>query len=118
MFVTVDNPSNATDWAMAEMRQGNCLHPSTYSMSRLPIPLSSVTSFPRGECRTCLKSYQIMRFESVVLVVLFGPRQKFQIRTESSCGDLALTIQAVRIPSILSRHRKLALLTGELRTVP
>ncbi|XWS67629.1 hypothetical protein CRYUN_Cryun04dG0022100 [Craigia yunnanensis] len=35
----------------------------------------------------------------------------------SSCSDLALKIQAVRIPSILSQHRKFALLTGELRTV-
>ncbi|KAK8714442.1 hypothetical protein V6N13_149633 [Hibiscus sabdariffa] len=107
MFVTVDNPSNATDWAMAEMRQGNCLHPSTYSMSRLPIPLSSVTSFPRGECRTCLKSYQIMRFESVVLVVLFGPRQKFQIRMCSvSHGDPLQILQAIPNAQLQNRRSR------------
>lgn len=36
---------------------------------------------------------------------------------EPSCSDLALRIKAVRIPSILSQHRKFALLTGELRAV-
>ncbi|KAK8617768.1 hypothetical protein V6N13_080674 [Hibiscus sabdariffa] len=38
-------------------------------------------------------------------------------QTEPSCGDFASRIQAVRVPSILSQHRKFALLTGELRTV-
>ncbi|MBA0771763.1 hypothetical protein Gotri_007240 [Gossypium trilobum] len=36
---------------------------------------------------------------------------------EQSCNDLASRIQAVRIPSILSQHRKFALLTGEIRAV-
>ncbi|XVE48741.1 hypothetical protein DITRI_Ditri01bG0026400 [Diplodiscus trichospermus] len=36
---------------------------------------------------------------------------------ESSCSDLASRIQAVRVPSILSQHRKFALDTGELRRV-
>ncbi|KAE8654362.1 SEC1 family transport protein SLY1-like [Hibiscus syriacus] len=38
-------------------------------------------------------------------------------QTESSCSDLTSKIQALRIPSILSQHRKFALLTGELRIV-
>ncbi|KAK6916798.1 Histidine phosphatase superfamily, clade-1 [Dillenia turbinata] len=33
----------------------------------------------------------------------------------SSCDDLATRIQAVQVPTILSQHRKCALLTGELR---
>ncbi|GKV23892.1 hypothetical protein SLEP1_g33571 [Rubroshorea leprosula] len=36
---------------------------------------------------------------------------------ESNSKDLASRIQAVRIPSILSQHRKYGLLTGELRSV-
>ncbi|TYI49534.1 hypothetical protein E1A91_D12G041900v1 [Gossypium mustelinum] len=36
---------------------------------------------------------------------------------EPSCNDLASRIQAVRISSILSQHRKFALLTGEIRAV-
>ncbi|KDP42023.1 hypothetical protein JCGZ_03086 [Jatropha curcas] len=36
---------------------------------------------------------------------------------ESSSGDLEARIQMVRVPSILSQHRKFALLTGELRLV-
>ncbi|OAY52196.1 metal-independent phosphoserine phosphatase isoform X1 [Manihot esculenta] len=35
----------------------------------------------------------------------------------STCNDLSSRIQAVKIPSILSQHRKFALLTGELRLV-
>ncbi|KAG7975691.1 hypothetical protein I3843_06G112000 [Carya illinoinensis] len=35
----------------------------------------------------------------------------------SSGNDLASRIEAVRVPSILSQHRKFALLTGELRAV-
>lgn len=34
-----------------------------------------------------------------------------------NCTDLASRIQAVKVPSVLSRHRKYALLTGELRAV-
>ncbi|KAL6965172.1 hypothetical protein U1Q18_036225 [Sarracenia purpurea var. burkii] len=34
-----------------------------------------------------------------------------------SGDDLASRIQAVKVPSVLSRHRKYALLTGELRAV-
>ncbi|KAK9287438.1 hypothetical protein L1049_015859 [Liquidambar formosana] len=37
--------------------------------------------------------------------------------TGSSCNDLASRMQAVKVPSILSQHRKFALLTGELRAV-
>ncbi|GLT85990.1 hypothetical protein SLE2022_041530 [Rubroshorea leprosula] len=36
---------------------------------------------------------------------------------ESNSRDLASRIQAVRIPSVLSQHRKYGLLTGELRAV-
>ncbi|OMO79981.1 Histidine phosphatase superfamily, clade-1 [Corchorus capsularis] len=62
---------------------------------------------------------------SVILVVSHGdPLQILQTilnaaseQTESSCSDLALKIKAVRTPSILSQHRKFALLTGELRAV-
>ncbi|KAE8654361.1 hypothetical protein F3Y22_tig00117048pilonHSYRG00082 [Hibiscus syriacus] len=61
----------------------------------------------------------------VILVVSHGdPLQILQTilkaaskQMGSSCGNLASRIQAVRIPSILSQHRKFALLTGELRTV-
>ncbi|XP_002525806.2 uncharacterized protein LOC8282954 [Ricinus communis] len=35
----------------------------------------------------------------------------------STCNNLASIIQAVKVPSILSQHRKFALLTGELRLV-
>lgn len=38
-------------------------------------------------------------------------------QTISSSNDLASRIQAVRVPSILSQHRKRALLTAELRAV-
>ncbi|KAK4562045.1 hypothetical protein RGQ29_004773 [Quercus rubra] len=38
-------------------------------------------------------------------------------QTVSSSNDLASRIQAVRVPSILSQHRKYALLTAELRAV-
>ncbi|XP_075672895.1 uncharacterized protein LOC142642429 isoform X2 [Castanea sativa] len=38
-------------------------------------------------------------------------------QTVSSSNDLASRIQAVRVPSILSQHRKHALLTAELRAV-
>ncbi|KAG6763235.1 hypothetical protein POTOM_033775 [Populus tomentosa] len=37
--------------------------------------------------------------------------------TESSSNDLASIIQAVKVPSVLSQHRKFALVTGELRPV-
>ncbi|CAK7329094.1 unnamed protein product [Dovyalis caffra] len=37
--------------------------------------------------------------------------------TESSSSDFASRIQAAKVPSILSQHRKFALLTGELRSV-
>lgn len=36
---------------------------------------------------------------------------------EPSCSNLGSRIEAVRVPSILSQHRKFALLTGELRAV-
>lgn len=36
---------------------------------------------------------------------------------EPLSNDLASRIEAVRVPSILSQHRKFALLTGELRAV-
>ncbi|KAJ9189434.1 hypothetical protein P3X46_000729 [Hevea brasiliensis] len=35
----------------------------------------------------------------------------------STCDDLSSMVQAVKIPSILSQHRKFALLTGELRQI-
>ncbi|KAK6946518.1 Histidine phosphatase superfamily, clade-1 [Dillenia turbinata] len=35
----------------------------------------------------------------------------------SGCDDIAIRIQAVKVPTILSQHRKCALLTGELRAV-
>uniref|UniRef100_A0A2P2PJU2 Uncharacterized protein MANES_04G064800 n=1 Tax=Rhizophora mucronata TaxID=61149 RepID=A0A2P2PJU2_RHIMU len=37
--------------------------------------------------------------------------------TGSTCDDLTSRIRAVMVPSILSQHRKFALLTGELRLV-
>ncbi|KAL3383240.1 hypothetical protein AABB24_002644 [Solanum stoloniferum] len=60
-----------------------------------------------------------------VLVVSHGdPLQIFQTilnaakDNNGSCeNDLALRIQAVKIPSVLSQHRKFALQTGELRSV-
>ncbi|XP_022762956.1 metal-independent phosphoserine phosphatase [Durio zibethinus] len=61
----------------------------------------------------------------VILVVSHGdPLQILQTiinavseQMEPSCSDLVSRIQAVRTPSILSQHRKFALLTGELRAV-
>ena len=38
-------------------------------------------------------------------------------QTETECSNLESRIQAVRVPPILSQHRKFALLTGELRAV-
>lgn len=38
-------------------------------------------------------------------------------QTGSTCNDLASRIHAVEVPSVLSQHRKFALLTGELRPV-
>lgn len=57
-----------------------------------------------------------------VLVVSHGdPLQIFQTilnAAKDSCeNDLASRIQAVKIPSVLSQHRKFALQTGELRLV-
>ncbi|KAJ6386358.1 hypothetical protein OIU77_029346 [Salix suchowensis] len=37
--------------------------------------------------------------------------------TESSSNDLASIIRAVKVSSVLSQHRKFALVTGELRSV-
>ncbi|KAJ4963024.1 hypothetical protein NE237_022963 [Protea cynaroides] len=60
-----------------------------------------------------------------VLVVSHGdPLQILQTilhaanqHTESGGGDFLSLIQAVRIPSVLSQHRKFALSTGELRPI-
>ncbi|KAF8377708.1 hypothetical protein HHK36_031092 [Tetracentron sinense] len=38
-------------------------------------------------------------------------------QTGSGCDDLMSRIQAIKVPSILSQHRKFALLTGELRPI-
>lgn len=35
----------------------------------------------------------------------------------SDSNDLTSRIQAVKVPSVISQHRKFALLTGELRAV-
>ncbi|XP_059654174.1 uncharacterized protein LOC132300898 isoform X2 [Cornus florida] len=60
-----------------------------------------------------------------ILVVSHGdPLQIFQTilnaakeNTVSSSNDLATRILSVKVPSVLSKHRKFALLTGELRAV-
>ncbi|KAJ6311128.1 hypothetical protein OIU76_015786 [Salix suchowensis] len=60
-----------------------------------------------------------------VLIVSHGdPLQIFQTvlnatkqNTESSSNDLASIIRAVKVSSVLSQHRKFALVTGELRSV-
>ncbi|KAL3539142.1 hypothetical protein ACH5RR_002508 [Cinchona calisaya] len=38
-----------------------------------------------------------------------------QVTTEAGNNDLASRIQAIKVPSVLSKHRNFALLTGELR---
>lgn len=64
-------------------------------------------------------------FRCAVLIVSHGdPLQILQTIisaakqvTQSRFNDLASRIEAVKVPAVLSQHRRFALLTGELRAV-
>ena len=66
-----------------------------------------------------------MRCRCAVLVVSHGdPLQILQTILNaakdtkgSDSNDLTSRIQAVKVPSVISQHRKFALLTGEIRAV-
>lgn len=82
----------------------------------------------RTELLSILVSLMFLRYSfcsCAILVVSHGdPLQILQTilnaakqHTGSSCNDIESIIEAIRTPAILSRHRKFALDTGELRAV-
>nr|KJB47465.1 hypothetical protein B456_008G040700 [Gossypium raimondii] len=79
--------------------------------SRLASAMATMESEYEGRCTILVVSHGD---PLQILQTILNAASK---QMEPSCNDLASRIQAVRIPSILSQHRKFALLTGEIRAV-